>query len=460
MVGKRKRGDESGLEGSQGRAHYVDEPSSRTPQLTQSNLDRFNQQTPSDLTPAKVFPPPFQFIMNQAPATPTGSKKTKTISSVTKADSILDTFRIYLDRNKPMPLDLENLVFKLQEKRGTDVTPKSKFIEATRDECRIMKEDMNLHTLADSILYRGWLYEGDEEGEKLICRGRSDQWYDRVPRPVETNEESNLALHAAMKAQGLPPKPKPDLSYGYRDDAFDRNLTNKRKALPERQRLFSAQPWFPYLVGEWKSAEQSPRKAEQQALRDAAAAIDSLYQLFKAAYPDQVPSPAMTCVFSLCVHYQGFDYRVHWRRVDNDGVITYEGDRVADARYHKPLEVFEARGAILKTLDWVRGARLTAIKDALRAVKPRSVLSIVWFFLFTTVPVLTLPQSCDFVVIIRASTPTSNASTIACFSGQFPGLCTPTASIPSACRPNPSIAVTNIAGAQEKKACWTIYNSR
>lgn len=113
-----------------------------------------------------------------------------------------------------------------------------------------MTEDMNLHTLADSILYRGWLYEGDVEGEKSICRGRSDQWYDRVPRPVETSEESNVALHAAMKAQGLPPKPKPDLSYGYRDDAFDRDLTNKRKALPEQQRLFSAKPWFTYLVGE------------------------------------------------------------------------------------------------------------------------------------------------------------------------------------------------------------------
>ncbi|KAL8894961.1 MAG: hypothetical protein Q9207_008352 [Kuettlingeria erythrocarpa] len=370
MVGKRKRGEESELQGSKRRAGSLDEALSQASQLTHSNLDQFNKQAPSALPPTKAFPPPFQFIMNQAPATPSESKKTKTISSITKADSILDTFRIYLDRNKPMPEDLRTLIQGLQEKRGIDITPKSKYIEATREECKIMKEDMNLHTLADSILYRGWLYEGDEEGEILICRGRSDQWYDRVPRPVEASEESNVALHAAMKAQGLPPKPKPDLSYGYRDDAFDRDLTNKRKALPEQQRLFSAKPWFPYLVGEWKSAEQSPRKAEQQALRDAAAAIDTLYQLFKLAYPGQEPSPATTCVFSLCVHYQGFDYRVHWRHIDDDGIVTYEGDRVTDARYHKPLEVFEARGAILKTLDWVRGARLTAIKNALKAVNP------------------------------------------------------------------------------------------
>ncbi|KAL8916918.1 MAG: hypothetical protein Q9208_008282, partial [Pyrenodesmia sp. 3 TL-2023] len=370
MVGKRKREDESELEKSKRRARSLDKASSQALQLTHSNLDHLNQQAPSDFPHTKAFPPPFQFVMNQAPATPSGSKKTKTISSITKADSILDTFRIYLDRNKPMPEDLRTLVQKLQEKRGVDITPKSKFIEATREECKIMKEDMNLHTLADSILYRGWLYEGDEEGEKLICRGRSDQWYDRVPRPVETSKESNVALQAAMKAQGLPPKPKPDLSFGYRDDAFDRDLTNKRKALPEQQRLSSAKPWFPYLVGEWKSAEQSPRKAEQQALRDAAAAIDTLYQLFKLAHPDREPSPATTCVFSLCVHYQGFDYRVHWRRVDDEGTVTYEGDRVTDARFHKPLEVFEARGAIRKTLDWVRGARLTAIKEALRAVKP------------------------------------------------------------------------------------------
>lgn len=332
-----------------------------------------------------------------------------------------------------------------------------------------MKEDMNLHTLADSILYRGWLYEGDDEGETLICRGRSDQWYDRVPRPVESTEESNLALQAAMKAQGLPPKPKPDLTYGYGDDAFDRHLTNKRKGLPDQLRLFSAKPWFPYLVVEWKSAEQSPRKAEQQALRDAAAAIDTLYQLFKLAHPDREPSPALTCAFSLCVHYQGFDYRIHWRRTDDEGNVSYEGDRVTDALYHRPLEVFEARGAILKTLDWVRGQRLTAIKDALRAV-PRSVLSIFDFY-SVNVP-LTSPQPWDCEVPVDATTTTSLSSTISRFSGQsfsdssatsaYASIVAPripTTSIPSACHPNPGIAIskvaiTNVASAQKEKACW------
>ncbi|KAL9601752.1 MAG: hypothetical protein Q9179_002775 [Wetmoreana sp. 5 TL-2023] len=368
MVCKRKRGKDSAAKGSK-QPLYSYYPS-KALQLTHSNIVDFNRQARSDLLLSKPFPAPFDFIMNPAPVTPSTSKQTKTISSITKAEEILKTFRIYMDRNKKMPEHLKKLVEQLQEVRGTDITPKSKFIEASREETKTMKEDLNLHTLADKILYRGWLYEGDEEGEKMIVMGRSNQWYDRVPKPVGSTESANLALHAAMRAQGLPSKPKPDLSAGYRDDVFDEELSSQRKSLPERCSVYGAQPWFPHLVGEWKSSEQSPRKAEQQARRDAAAVNDSLYQLFKLAYPNAEPSAALTCVFSICVHYIGFDYRVHWRNAESDGTITWEGELVADARFRKPQEVFEARGAILKTLGWVRGARLEAIKHALRAMGP------------------------------------------------------------------------------------------
>ncbi|KAI4168058.1 MAG: hypothetical protein LQ343_006691 [Gyalolechia ehrenbergii] len=250
-----------------------------------------------------------------------------------------------------MPSDLQKLVCSLQEKRGIEITPKTKFIQATREECKAMKEDMNLHTLADKITYAGWLYEGDEEGERLIARGRSNQWFD-----------------PAMTAQGCPPKPKPDMSWGYRDDAFSEHINNKRKALPHHCQLYSDKPWFVYMVNEWKSSAESPDKAEQQARRDCAAAGDVLYHIFKLAYPDKEPEAHFTCVFSLCVHSKGFDYRVHWRRVAEDGTVSWEADMVSEARFRHPEEVFQTRGAILKTLDWVRGDRLKAITGALKAI--------------------------------------------------------------------------------------------
>ncbi|KAL9011390.1 MAG: hypothetical protein Q9173_003761 [Seirophora scorigena] len=312
--------------------------------------------------------------MNQPPATPTPSKRSESSSkpktSITQAGLILETYRIYKDRDKPMPNDLQELVDTLREDRGTEITPKSKFIQ---DYGKLViesrKEDMALHILADKITYAEKLSPADDDGEPLIRRGRSDQWYDRVPKPTDANEDLARALEKAMEAQGTPPKPKPDISFGYSDDAFDAVQLTLFKSLPKEYHLHSEAPWFPYMVVEWKSVKRPIIEAEQQALRDAAAANDTLFRFFKLAYPAQGPPAYLTCVFSLCVHCKGFDYRVHWRRFADEGTISWEGDVVADARWNRQKEVFHARGAIMKTLDWVRGVRLKAIRAALMKLR-------------------------------------------------------------------------------------------
>lgn len=219
------------------------------------------------------------------------------------------------------------------------------------------------------VTYREKLHPDDMDGEPLLQRGRSDQWYDRVPKPSDADERLQRALEDAMEAHGSPKKPKPDLSFGYADEAFDDFQRAQCLSLPQECHLFSRPPWFPYQIVEWKSKDRPPIEAEQQAQRDAAAANDVLYRFFKLAYPDQEPPAALTCVFSVCVHAHGFDYRVHWRRVADNGKVSWEGDRVVGARWYMENEVFETRGAIMKLLDWVHGARLTAIGRALEAIQ-------------------------------------------------------------------------------------------
>ncbi|KAL8935873.1 MAG: hypothetical protein Q9211_004469 [Gyalolechia sp. 1 TL-2023] len=311
--------------------------------------------------------------MNQAPRTPEQSKTSqsasKAWSSVSKAEEILDTYRIYLDRCEPMPADLQQLVDTILLPRDEDITPNSKFVQGCRAVIRTMDEDTALHTLADRITYKARMFNGDLDGEPLIWRARSNQWTDKVPKPVA--EEGSYALQNAMEAHGCPPKPKPDMSFGYNDDAFDYPLLLARKALPTECVVYAKKPWFPYMVKEWKSSLESPAKAQQQARRDAAAAVDTTYRFFKHVYPDQEPSAALTCVFSLCVNQQGFEYRVHWRHVEGNGRVSWEGDPVACAYYSDAQQVFRARSAILNTLDWVRGARLTAIRGALKVMVTR-----------------------------------------------------------------------------------------
>lgn len=81
-----------------------------------------------------------------------------------------------------------------------------------------MNEDIALHALADRITYAARMFDGDEEGEPLIWKDRSDPWNDTVPKPLE---EGSYALQHAMEAHGCPPKPKPDMSFVDNDDAFD-----------------------------------------------------------------------------------------------------------------------------------------------------------------------------------------------------------------------------------------------
>lgn len=368
MLGKRKcpftdRGDTLHADQSSAPPTVLD--------LTKVNLHAFNAQSKDDAISAPSrFPPPYDTMARTpAPSPSKNSASRSTTTSATRAEDILQSYRIFLDRLTPMPPDLQKLVDSLRIRSTTEITPNSKFVAKGNKATRTMQEDNALHELADKLIYRCKLYPEDDTGEPLLARGRSDQWRDTVPKPSDAPD--NDALQAAMDVIGCPPRPKPDLSFGYSDEAFDVDLHNRRKALPDELLVLPRQPWYPYLVVEWKSPDVALRFAEQQARRDAAAAIDTLYQLLRMAEPTVEPSPAITCVFSLCVDDRLAEYRVHWRHVDSsDGLVSYEAERIRTAVLHDEEQVFDTRTAITKALAWVRGERLMAIRTALRGLKP------------------------------------------------------------------------------------------
>ncbi|KAI4136473.1 MAG: hypothetical protein LQ341_005599 [Variospora aurantia] len=303
--------------------------------------------------------------------TPSPAKKTTTTgTNLTKAERILDLYRLFVDRNKPLPSALRTLVQSVTIPRQGDVTPKSRKIQLAK-ELNKLSEDMELYILANKFVYRAkWYGENDMKGESLIWQGRNDQWSDRIPRPPDALPASALA--AALEQLGLPKKLKPDMSFGYGNDAFPGSLYAAMDALPADLLVFPKAPWFPYMVVQWKSGLGTVREAEQQVRRDAAAAIDTIYRFFQHAHPDQEPSHANTCMFSLIVYMRHCEYRLHWRRVDDDdATVSYEGDVISQAFFNDVDMVFKTRGVILKTLDWVRGTRLTAIRVALQALRSR-----------------------------------------------------------------------------------------
>ncbi len=360
MLGKRKR--------DQGPPDEQSE-SSHTPSLTDGNLERLDAEFAADVASiTKNYPSPFDVMAYPSPSMQ--KKPTASSTNLTKAEHILNLFRFHVNRNKPLPTALQDLVQKLKRPRQCDITPNSKSVKFMKDTHRDLSEDMEFHFLIDKLVYRAQCFGDDDSGgEPLIWQGRNDQWSDRIPRPPEAVAASALA--AAMEELGLPKKPKPDMSYGYREDAFPGDLGALIKSLPADLLVYAKQPWFPYMVVQWKSEAGTVREAEQQVRRDAACAIDTIYRFFQRAHPNQEPSPEHVCMFSLVVYVRYCEYRIHWRRVDDDGTISYEGDIISQAFFNDLDGIFKTRGVIYETLDWARDERLSAIKSALQALKPK-----------------------------------------------------------------------------------------
>ncbi|KAL8924708.1 MAG: hypothetical protein Q9208_003898 [Pyrenodesmia sp. 3 TL-2023] len=368
MLGKRKRGHAPSKE--QIKSPHI---SPHTPSLTHENLETFDAHIAAEVASiTKNYPAPFDVMPYQSPSTQkkTVSEKTKN-TSLTNLERILNLYRFYLNRKKPMPSELEDLLADVLVPRECDITPNSKNVKIAKEQNEGLSEDMEIHVLVDKLIYRPrWYGENDLDGEPLISQGRNDLWADLIPRPPDALPNTNLA--AAMNQLGLPTRPKPDFSFGYGDDAFPGDLKAGIDSLPPNLLLFHKKPWFPYKVVQWKSASGTIREAEQQIKRDTSAAIDTIYRFFKLAYPKQEPSPEHICVFSLIVYARNCEYRIHWRRVDCDGTISYEGDIVSRAYLDDEAEIFKLRGVMLKTLEWARGPRLTAIKNALEALRSGS----------------------------------------------------------------------------------------
>ncbi|KAL8937486.1 MAG: hypothetical protein Q9216_004395 [Gyalolechia sp. 2 TL-2023] len=360
MLGKRKRG-----QGPQ----QTQSNQTRASLLTQENLKAFDVLAGDAASIIKNYPSPFEAMSYQSPSSPKKSTSTTTKSTgLTKAERILDLYRFFLDRKKPLPTPLRNFIQQLKVPRQCDITPNSKNVKFAKEVNKGLSENMELHILVDKLVYRPkWFGQDDVDGEPLIYQGLNDQWADRIPRPPDA--VSSTALAAAMDQLGLPKRPKPDISYGYGDDAFPDDLRACIDALPADLLVYQKKPWFPYMVVQWKSVSGTVREVEQQVRRDTSAAGDTIYRFFKHAQPHQEPSPADTCVFSLIVYARHCEYRIHWRRVDDeDGTISYEGDIIARAFLDEEDEIFKTRGVMLKTLSWARGSRLTAIQAALRAL--------------------------------------------------------------------------------------------
>ncbi|TKA69967.1 hypothetical protein B0A49_10864 [Cryomyces minteri] len=341
MALKRKRAD----------SDVEDDDDDRAPTpLTEAALSLWNSTMPRAADADALSAPP--------------SARTTTASSATasNAPERLDACRIYRERSLAMPEPLAGLLQTVSAVREGPATPQSKRVAALNPTTKTMSELDAIVTLIDVFLYRPGMLPDEEE--TWAWRTLDSLWNEHcVPIP---SAQDDATLQRALDAVGCPKKPKPDVTYGYAETSFTRPEKDAILTMPPRTRVLIGQPYLPFLVVEWKSDKSggTVHHAILQAARDGAAAVNTAHKFYDTAGKVN-PTEHETAIFSCCVSSRTAELHVHWRRDDVDEGVSWEMDKIYDARLSHEVDVFAFRSMVLNILDWARTTRLACVKAAL-----------------------------------------------------------------------------------------------
>jgi hypothetical protein len=206
----------------------------------------------------------------------------------------------------------------------------------------------------------------DGRGEEYISRSYSPLWNTKsVPRP---NTEHDDILEATLQTVGCPPKPKPDIAYGYTTSSFSASEKIRLEGLSLLTQVTDSESLFPFLIFEWILYKGNGLRCELQAMRDGAAAVNIFRQFFIETGTEQ-PREDETAVFCTCVGPNTIDIFVSWHRDDPEEGASWEMDRLYQGFLGRDDMVFHARSILLNILNWARKERLRRIKAALTSSK-------------------------------------------------------------------------------------------
>ncbi|KAI9731032.1 MAG: hypothetical protein M1834_005495 [Cirrosporium novae-zelandiae] len=274
---------------------------------------------------------------------------------------------IYFDRRTELPKALAALFASVTLSREGPPSPKSKEVSQVS---RFTSKMSELDAMIYLENYFGFppTHTLGGGGDENICRTHSQLWTaSSIPTPNSLTD--NLA--AILDAVGSPPRPKPDITYGYTRSTFSNLEFTKLASLPSSTTgTRGAEPLFPFLIFEWKSGLGMAETAELQAMRDGAAAVNTHRHFFVETGIAQ-PSESDTAMFCVYVGPRNIDIYLSWRREHPRDGISWEMDKVFAGLLERPEDVFFARTILLNIRNWALQQRLKRIKAALRSFKKR-----------------------------------------------------------------------------------------
>lgn len=352
MIGKRKREED-------------DDQTAVTP-LTKQNLAVLESST------LEAVPPVAQQRESSSASSSTRSNTSQS-DAIDYMSQILETYRIFLDHSEPQPRELRDLIELITTPRDDPcTTPKSKKVARLWKQTKEKQEKDAIAALEQLFGYRPELWEDGEEG---IERGQDLHWRaGSVPTPKAA--EDDKLLQRAMDQLGAPKTPIPDICYGYKKTMFDEQTMKALRGLDISCFVagVATEPILPFFIMEWKanSTGGTLAQAQHQVMRDGAAAVNAMTNFFKVTTESAANGDALmplvaadkSSVFSLCIDSNVMELRVHWRRVDDGGIITWEADLLDCGWLRREDDVFRIRSCILSILTWAKGPRLASIREA------------------------------------------------------------------------------------------------
>lgn len=81
------------------------------------------------------------------------------------------------------------------------------------------------------------------------------------------------------------------------------------------------------------------------------------------------PPPEHTAIFSMSVDAEHACIIIHWRFADEDGVVSYEAERVKTCLLSDAVSVYHLRSIIFNMLQWARDTRLPHMRKMFKERK-------------------------------------------------------------------------------------------
>jgi hypothetical protein len=288
--------------------------------------------------------------------TPSPTKISKRLTSADPRERLMKS-NIFIERGKPIPTALQQLVQRLMASRE-DESPNAKIVVKRQPGALMLKEADAIDALQKELLFESARMGGPDFIE--VCRNEN---LERAFLPPTPTTVLNTQLEQAQ----------PDMAVGYlKQSVASAWAVESPFTAQESLQLSDFAPCAnlhaPFLTAQFKGAKSSNDNltvAENQGARDGATLVNFLRWLYQIAdSSSSEPGLQETCHFSITCDFTTLGLWIHWAR-NEDGVVLHFMSQIDVFLLQRERDMKEFRTFTRNLGDYALDTRLKRIRSAI-----------------------------------------------------------------------------------------------